>query len=125
VSLQRATQLQVYNGLFTSDGIRAHQASYRKFTESQICIAGVTSCRAEFEGKRWVFAWPDIPELQSRAYMVSLFSEYASVGGAFHDRLTEKYSGQPVGGDDSVDIFQMLIQHPFITVRQTIVHTRV
>jgi hypothetical protein len=47
--------------------------------------------------------------------MVSLFSEYASVGGAFHDRLTEKYAGQGVGGDDRVNIFQMLISHPFVT----------
>jgi hypothetical protein len=39
----------------------------------------------------------------------------ASVGGAFHDRLTEKFSGQPLGGDDSVNLFQMLQNHPFVT----------
>jgi hypothetical protein len=75
VVLQKAVQLQVYNGLFTTDSIRCHQASYRKYTESTISIQNVTSSRAEFEGKRWVFGWSDIPELSSRAYMVSLFSE--------------------------------------------------
>jgi hypothetical protein len=116
VVLDKAVQLQVYNGLFTTEnGIRCHQASYRKYTESTISIQNVTSSRAEFEGKRWVFGWSDIPQLCSRAYMVSLFSEYASVGGAFHDRLTEKYSGAAVGGDESVNIMQMLISHPFIT----------
>ncbi len=89
--------------------------SYRKFTESTISIQNVTSSRAEFEGKRFVFGWSDIPELSSRAYMVSLFSEYASVGGAFHDRLSEKYSGQAVGGDAEVDVLSMLTNHPFIT----------
>lgn len=123
VVLEKAVQLQVYNSVFafgpTSQGqpggIRCHQASYRKFTESTISIQNVTSSRAEFEGKRYVFGWSDIPELSSRAYMVSLFSEYASVGGAFHDRLTEKYAGQPTGGDDRVNLFQMLIAHPFVT----------
>ncbi len=100
--------------------------SYRKFTESTISIQNVTSSRAEFEGKRFVFGWGGkglgglrdedaIPELSSRAYMVSLFSEYASVGGAFHDRLSEKYSGQAVGGDPSVDVLDMLVNHPFMT----------
>jgi hypothetical protein len=55
VVLDRAVQLQVYNGLFTTDTLRCHQCSYRKFTESQITIQGRTSSRAEFEGKRWVF----------------------------------------------------------------------
>lgn len=96
--LEKAVKLQVYNGLFTTDGIRCHQASYRKWTESTISIQNVTSCRAEFEGKRWVFGWQDIPELTSRAYMVSLFSEYASVGGAFHDAMTERFTGQPSAG---------------------------
>jgi len=115
VVLEKAVQMQVYNGLFTTDGIRCHQASYRKWTESTISIQNVTSCRAEFEGKRYVFGWPDIPALTSRAYMVSLFSEYASVGGAFHDRMAEKYAGQRVGGDEQVDIMQMIVNHPFVT----------
>lgn len=116
VKLEKANQLQVYNSLFTTEGgIRCHQASYRKFTESTVTIQNVTSSRAEFEGKRYVLGWPDIPELSSRAYMVSLFSEYASVGGAFHDRLTEKYAGQPPGGDPQVNIHSMLIRHPFVT----------
>jgi hypothetical protein len=102
-------------GLFTTDGIRCHQASYRKWTESTISIQNVTSSRAEFEGKRFCIGWPDIPELTSRAYMVSLFSEYASVGGAFHDAMTERFAGQAVGGNDAVNIQQMIINHPFVT----------
>lgn len=31
------------------------------------------------------------------------------------DKLTEKYSSAAVGGDDNVNLFQMLIQHPFNT----------
>jgi hypothetical protein len=124
VVLDKAVQLQVFNGLFTTAGpagIRCHQAEYRKYTESTISIRSVQSSRAEFEGKRWVFGWSDIPELGSRAYMVSLFSEYAGLGGAFHDRLTEKYSGGRsssgcvVGGDSRVDILSMLVSHPFVT----------
>ena len=116
VVLEKANQLQVYNALFTTEGgIRCHQSSYRKFTESTISIQNHTSSRAEFEGKRWVFAWDTIPELASRAYMVSVFSEYANVGGTFHDRLTEKYTGQPLGGDDRVNLSQLLITHPFVT----------
>lgn len=58
VVLDKAVQLQVYNSVFAygaPGGIRCHQASYRKFTESTISIQNVTSSRAEFEGKRWVF----------------------------------------------------------------------
>ena len=71
VALFDALPVARLSGLFTTNGIRCHQASYRKFTESIISIQNVTSCRAEFEGKRWVFGWTDIPELTSRAYMVS------------------------------------------------------
>jgi hypothetical protein len=122
VVLERAKQLQVYNALFTADGVRCHQCSYRKLTDSAIVLSNSRTERCEFEGKRWVFAWQDTPELSSRAYMVSLFSEYASVGGAFHDALSEKYAQQQQDGQqqrlnngDSTNIFQMLIQHPFIT----------
>jgi hypothetical protein len=83
VVLDKATQLQVYNALYTTDGLRCHQCEFRKLTESTISIQNVSSTRAEFEGKRWVFGWSEeggqaIPELSSRAYMVSLFSEVSS-----------------------------------------------
>lgn len=111
INIEKAAQLQVYNGLFLTDSIRCHQSSYRKFTESTITIQGVTSTRAEFEGKRWIFGWSDIPELSSRAYMVSAFSEYANVGGAVHDAMSMRYQN----ADESVNMIQVLIQHPFTT----------
>jgi hypothetical protein len=38
-----------------------------------------------------------------------------SLSLSLQDKLTEKYSSSAIGGDDNVNMFQMLIQHPFNT----------